>query len=252
MSRPFLNASWINLLMANFHVDKKILAPYKPAFTELDDWNGNHYVSLVGFLFKDTAVKGMRIPFHTNFQEVNLRFYVRYKEKGEWRRGVVFIKELVPRFMITFIANTLYHEHYETRRMSHTFSTTSTDLSVEYKWMTGSTVHAYAKRFGGQVREWNYLQASAALHKQAIAVGSEEEFITEHYWGYTRISDSKTSAYEVQHPKWNIHPVRTFDFQCNVREVYGDQFVDPLATTPTSVFLADGSPISVLNKQIIS
>lgn len=237
MSRPFLTASWINLLMANFHIDKKMLDPYKPAFTELDDWNGNHYVSLVGFLFKDTALRGLRIPFHTNFEEVNLRFYVRHKEKGEWKRGVVFIKELVPRSMITFIANTLYHEHYETRRMSHTFSTTSNDLSVEYKWMAG---------------EWNYLRASAELKKESIAVGSEEEFITEHYWGYTRIGDSKTSAYEVQHPKWNIHPVRTFDFQCDVKEVYGDRFVDPLATTPTSVFLADGSPISVLNKQIIS
>jgi uncharacterized protein YqjF (DUF2071 family) len=237
MTRSFLNASWINLLMANFHVDKKILEPYTPAFTEVDDWNGHYYVSLVGFLFKDTAVSGIRVPFHTDFEEVNLRFYVRYKENGEWKRGVVFIKELVPRFMITFIANTLYHEHYETRKMSHTFSTTAEDLSVEYRWMTG--------------RELNYLRASADLVKKPIDAGSEEEFITEHYWGYTRVTDQKTTAYEVQHPKWNIHPIRSFTFQCNVKELYGDRFVEPLAAPPTSVFLADGSAIRVMNKQTI-
>ena len=237
MTKPFLSASWINLLMANFHIDKKILEPYTPAFTEIDEWNGNCYVSLVGFLFKDTTVSGMRFPFHTTFEEVNLRFYVRYKENDEWKRGVVFIKELVPRFMITFIANTLYHEHYETRKMSHVFSITAKDLSVEYTWMIG--------------QELNYLRTSADLVKKSIDPGSEEEFITEHYWGYTRVTDQKTSAYEVQHPKWNIYPVRTFSFQCNVKELYGDRFVEPLATTPTSVFLADGSAINVMNKQTI-
>jgi uncharacterized protein YqjF (DUF2071 family) len=179
----------------------------------------------------------MRFPFHTTFEEVNLRFYVRYKENSEWKRGVVFIKELVPRLIITFIANTLYHEHYETRKMSHAFSITAKDLSVEYTWMID--------------QELNYLRASADLVKKSIDPGSEEEFITEHYWGYTRVTDQKTSAYEVQHPKWNIHPVRTFSFQCNVKELYGDRFVEPLAATPTSVFLADGSPINVMNKQTI-
>lgn len=237
MTRPFLSAEWINLLMANFHVDRKILKPYLPAFTELDEWNGNHYVSLVGFLFRNTRVFGVRFPFHTTFEEVNLRFYVRYKEGKDWKRGVVFIKELVPRAMITFIANTLYHEHYETREMSHQFKILADAYEVGYCWKVGD--------------EENYLKATTALSKQPVSSGSEEEFITEHYWGYTRVDDRKTTSYEVQHPRWNVFPVRTFDFKCNVEKLYGSDFKESLSSRPSSVFLADGSSINVMNKQNI-
>jgi uncharacterized protein YqjF (DUF2071 family) len=233
----FLTASWVNLLMANFHVDKKILEPYVPAYTELDEWNGNHYVSLVGFLFDNTKVQGFSFAGHRTFEEVNLRFYVRYKDGHEWKRGVVFIKELVPRAMITIIANLFYKEHYETREMSHRFAHTHDAFTVEYWWKT---------------KDWNFLKATTSRTKETIVPGSEAEFITEHYWGYTRLSSQKTSAYEVQHPKWKIHPVKTFDFHCDVANLYGQKFEAPLTAKPTSVFLADGSDISVMNKQIIT
>jgi len=237
MDKPFLRASWLNLLMANFTVDKSVLFPYCPAHTELDEWNGNHYVSLVGFLFYNTRVKGMALPYHKHFEEVNLRFYVRHKHNGTWRRGVVFIKELVPRPLITFIANTLYNERYETRPMTHTFVSTPQGLQVAYNWKVG--------------REWNHLKALTDIQKVPIAPGSEEEFITEHYWGYTRINDRKTSVYEVQHPQWQIHPVQSFTYYCSVRELYGDTFAECLAQPPTSVFLADGSEIRVMNNYTI-
>jgi uncharacterized protein len=233
----FLTASWVNLLMANFHIDKKILEPYVPAYTELDSWNGNHYVSLVGFLFQDTKVQGFTFPGHKTFEEVNLRFYVRYKEGNEWLRGVVFIKELVPRAMITMIANLFYKEHYETREMSHRFAHTHDAFTVEYWWKTN---------------DWNFLKATTSLTKEPIAAGSEAEFITEHYWGYTRLNNKKTSAYEVQHPKWKIHPVQNFEFRCDVANLYGQKFEETLAAKPTSIFLADGSEISVMNKQILT
>ncbi|HYG18119.1 MAG TPA: DUF2071 domain-containing protein [Ohtaekwangia sp.] len=237
MAKPFLTACWTNLLIANFIVDKKILEPYRPAHTELDAWNGNHYMSLVGFLFTDTCVRGIRFPFHITFEEVNLRFYVRFKANGVWKRGVVFIKELVPRRMITYIANTLYHEHYETREMSHAFRQEHDSLHVAYHWkVNGKT---------------DFLQAEAALAKQPIAEGSEAEFITEHYWGFTMVNAAKTSAYEVQHPRWNIHPLKSFSFQCQAETLYGASFAEYLAD-PSSVFMADGSPISVMPKQTIS
>lgn len=233
MDKPFLRASWLNVLMANFTVDKQKLQAYCPAHTELDEWNGNHYISLVGFLFHNTRVLGMAFPYHRHFEEVNLRFYVRHKHKGEWRRGVVFIKEIVPLPLITFIANTLYNEHYETRPMAHSFVSSPQGLQVEYSWQVGG--------------ERNYLSAITDGQKKLVKEGSEAEFITEHYWGYTRINDHKTSVYEVQHPKWQIHPVRSFTYHCSVKLLYGDAFTECLAQPPTSVFLADGSEITVMN-----
>ncbi len=133
MTKTFLQAEWRKLAMANYSVDSKILHKYLPIKTEIDLWNGICYVSLVGFMFKDTKIKGFRIPFHTNFEEVNLRFYVRYKDNGEWKRGVVFVKEIVPKPALTFVANTVYKENYETMPMSHSW-TTDENLKVEYKW----------------------------------------------------------------------------------------------------------------------
>jgi len=216
--------------MANYSVDKRILETYLPHRTEIDLWNGICYVSLVGFMFLDTRVKGIKIPFHTNFEEVNLRFYVRYKDNGEWKRGVVFIKEIVPKPSLTFVANTIYKENYETMPMSHSWQTANDSLTVEYRWRKNA---------------WNLLRVVADKQAGAIQDGSEEEFITEHYWGYTKISDNRTSEYGVEHPRWDVY--RTIDYSIDVDfgDVYGQTFELLKTEIPRSVFLAEGSEIQV-------
>lgn len=232
MSRVFLSAEWSHLLMANYRIDPQILQPHIPCHTELDDFNGIYYVSLVGFLFSRTRVFGISIPFHQSFEEVNLRFYVRCKEGGTWKRGVVFLKEIVPRRMITLVANTMYGEKYATHRMTHSRAEASGDLSVEYRWTVG--------------REWNYLRAVAEKEPVDIRPGSEEEFISEHYWGYTHLHPNRTGVYEVKHAQWRVHPVKSYGIRCNTETVYGTDFVNTLSEEPLSVFLAEGSPIKVM------
>src|ERR1700733_4846171 len=108
--KRFLQAQWTNLLMLNYEVDPEILKPYLPPATELDLWQGKALVSMVGFLFKNTRVFGVKWPLHVNFEEVNLRFYVRHFNGTEWKRGAVFISEIVPKRVISLMANTLYNE----------------------------------------------------------------------------------------------------------------------------------------------
>jgi uncharacterized protein len=232
MSKVFLSAQWQNLLMANYLIDRNILKPYLPCHTELDEFNGNYYVSLVGFLFKETKLRGISFPFHHTFEEVNLRFYVRYKDNNEWKRGVVFMKEIVPKRMITFVANTIYKEKYATHKMMHSWTETSNALNVEYKWKVDN--------------EWNYIKAVAENEPINIKENSEEEFITEHYWGYTYVSNVCTGVYEVQHPKWRVHTVKKYDIKCSTEKLYGKDFVEALSQKPHSVFLAEGSPIKVM------
>ena len=218
--------------MANYAIEPSVLRPYIPAYTELDTYNNIHYVSLVGFLFTNTRVRGISVPFHRTFEEVNLRFYVRYKENGLWKRGVVFIKEIVPKRMITFVANTIYKEKYATHTMQHQWEITEEELKVSYRWKVGS--------------DWNQLTAIAEKETAPVQDGSAEEFITEHYWGYTQISKQITGQYEVSHPKWNIHRVREYTVQCSVETLYGKAFASALAQPPQSVFLAEGSAIKVM------
>lgn len=233
----FLTAEWRKLALANYAIDPAILRPHLPYRTELDLWNNTCYVSLVGFMFKNTKLLGLPIPFHTNFEEVNLRFYVRYKDQKEWKRGVVFIKEIVPKWAITFVANTLYKEHYETQKMKHLWQENSKHRVVQYQWQSQ--------------KKWQSFQVTADLNPSPIPVGSEEEFITEHYWGYTQITNNKTFEYEVKHPSWEQYLVQQYDIQVDYGKVYGEQFSFLSHQPPTSVMLAEGSEVSVENKRTI-
>jgi len=235
--QTFLKAEWRKLAMANYAVDPQVLKPYLPYKTELDLWNDTCYVSLVGFMFLETAVKGFKIPFHVNFEEVNLRFYVRYRDGGVWKRGVVFIKEIVPKAAITWVANTIYQENYETMPMTHTWEVGSGTMTVEYRWQ--------------KKKVWHSLQVMTDQEAVEIQPGSEEEFITEHYWGYARINDRETSEYEVTHPRWRVYPVRQYAIDVDFATVYGDDFRFLNTETPQSVFLAEGSEIRVLSGSVI-
>ena len=218
--------------MLNFQIEPSVLAPLVPAGTELDLWAGKPLVSVVGFLFLDTRVYGMAIPFHRDFEEVNLRFYVRRRAEEGWRRGVVFIKEIVPRAAIALAARAFYNEPYVALPMSSRIETELDSLkAVEYGW-----------RFRGTA---NRLTATARGEAETLCVGSEAEFITEHYWGYTAQRDGSTLEYQVEHPRWRVYAVAQAQLHCDVRGLYGEQFCDSLRGAPSSAFLAEGSAVTV-------
>ena len=233
----FLNAEWRKLAIANYEVDSSLLEELLPYGTELDFYDDKCYVSLLGFMFLNTKLMGLKIPFHTNFEEVNLRFYVRRQEGKEWKRGVVFIKEIVPKSAITFVANTVYGENYETLPMRHTWKETGEERVVAYSWRKNS--------------QWNTFHIRAGRKAEEIKADSETEFITEHYWGYARVSASKTHEYEVIHPRWKTYEVLDYSLDVDFEKVYGVKFGFLNKQEPASVMLAEGSEISVENKKKI-
>ncbi len=235
--RKFLTAEWRKLIIANYEIDPGLLSKYIPRGTELDIWNNKHYVSLVGFMFMKTKVLGIRVPFHTNSPEVNLRFYVRYKDGSEWKRGVVFISEIVPKPALSFVANTLYNEHYSTLPMKHEWKQEENNLVVSYQW----------KKNG----KWNKLEVSSQPEAIPLQAGTKEEFITQHFWGYTSVNNKKTAEYHVYHPRWNIYPVKGFEIDCDFEGLYGSDFAILKRQQPASIFLAEGSEISVYNKRVL-
>ena len=218
--------------MLNYEIEPAVLAPFIPTGTELDFWNGKTFVSIVGFLFLNTRVRGIPIPFHRNFEEVNLRFYVRRKAGDGWRRGVVFIKELVPRAAIAFVARTFYNENYVFLPMSHWIEKVEEDIkSVSYSW-----------RLNG--RE-DFLKLAVHGQAQPLVEGSLQEFITEHYWGYARQRDGSTMEYRVEHPRWRIWETQAAKLCCDAANLYGEVFRECLERPPSSAFLADGSKVNV-------
>jgi hypothetical protein len=231
----FLTAKWRYLAMLNYEIEPTILAPLVPPGTELDSWNGKNFASIVGFLFQNTRVRGIPIPFHRNFEEVNLRFYVRRKAEDGWRRGVVFIKEIVPRTAIAFVARKFYNEPYVALPMYHQIETSAAQAgetkSSSYFW-----------RFNGND---NYLKLTVLGSPQLLREGSEQEFITEHFWGYSAQRDGSTLEYQVEHPRWRVRDAQTMELNCDVTNLYGRQFNSFLNRPPASAFLAEGSDVKV-------
>ena len=233
--KVFLTAEWRNLAMLNYEIAPVLLEPFIPLGTELDLSQGKTFVSLVGFMFQNARVYGLPIPFHRNFEEVNLRFYVRRKAPDGWRRGVVFIKELVPRRAIAFVARKLYNENYFALPMAHQMEASPTQpaaiKSATYSW-----------RFDGSE---NSMRLTTCGSAQPLIEGSEQAFITEHYWGYTMQRDGSTLEYRVEHPRWRVWETQVAELHCNAAKLYGETFRDSLSQPPASAFLAEGSAVKV-------
>ncbi len=232
--RPFLTAEWRCLLMMNYDIDPAILATLVPRGVELDLWEGRALVSLVGFRFLNTRVRGWPIPCHRDFDEVNLRFYVRRQVDGELRRGVAFVREVVPRRAIAWVARVVYNEPYVALPMRHTLDMARAAAgepgSVRYEWKRGA---------------WCAISATTAGPPQPLIAGSEAEFIAEHYWGYTATRDGGTREYRVAHPPWRVWQTVNSHFDCDVERMYGPQFCRALTARPCSALVAEGSAVAV-------
>jgi uncharacterized protein YqjF (DUF2071 family) len=229
--RIFLKAEWRHLAMFNYAIDPALLAPLVPYGTELDFHDGQTYVSIVAFLFLHTRVLGIPIPFHCNFEEVNLRFYIRRREADRVKRAVSFIQEMVPRRAIAFLANTLYNERYGTAHMSHRIENSPGRIDVRFDWSVSGQHHRIAATARGEPRP--------------LVAGSLDRFIAEHYWGYAAQRDGSSIEYAVTHPSWLIRPVSDFQLDIDFASLYGHAFVKTLSKPPESVFLAEGSAVTI-------
>ena len=218
--------------MLNYEVDRGLLNEYVPSGTVLDSYDGKTYVSLVGFQFCRTRLFGtLPIPFHADFDEINLRFYVRRQEGEEDRRGVVFIAEIVPKRAIARIARLAYGENYVRLPMRHRVNTSRGAKAAEYEWQLNGA--------------WCKLQAHSSVHPTPAKEGSLEQFITEHYWGYSAQRNGDSLEYYVSHVPWSVWTGTEAGFEGDASSLYGRELGKVLQRRPDSAFIADGSPVIV-------
>jgi uncharacterized protein YqjF (DUF2071 family) len=229
--KTFLTAEWQNIIMVNYEIDPKYLTPYLPQGVDLDYYNGKTYVSLVGFLFKDSSLFKIPIPLFGTFEEINLRFYVTRKIGNEVKRGVVFINETVPNKTVAWIANKLYKEHYTSIPTKHKWKIDADYKEIEYQWMVN--------------KKWNRLKVIANTNALKMKVGSIEEFIFEHYFGYTKVNTTQSIEYKVNHPSWYVNEIKDYTVNCDFCDFYGKNFEILNSTKSHSIMLAEGSAVSV-------
>ena len=225
--RKFLTAKWHDLIMANYEIEPSLLENFVPKGVELDFHEGKCFISLVAFMFLNTRVLGFPVPFHIDFEEVNLRFYVKRETPEEIKRGVVFVKEIVPRFAIATVARLFYGEPYEAWRMSHT----KTENEISYAWWKADFT--------------NQIKIIIGENLGIPGENSHGEFVIEHYWGYTKRGANRTNEYKVEHPKWELFDVKDYEIKTDFGKLYGAEFAFLNEAKPHSVFMAKGSEVAV-------
>lgn len=227
----FLKANWENIIMANYEIAPEILEPFLPKGVELDLFNGKCYVSLVGFMFKKTKLFNISIPYFGTFEEINLRFYVIRKEENQLKRGVVFINETIPYPIVAWMANKLYKEHYTVVPTKHQINCDDSTQNVNFEWLLN--------------KKWNSIYVEASNECFTMRPNSLENFIYDHYYGYTKIDEHKTEEYKLQHPSWKTYKVLDYKIDCDFEAMYGKAFSVLNTTKPEAVFIAEGSSVKV-------
>lgn len=232
MLRSFLTADWRHLVFLNYEADRDLVQRFVPPGTELDLLDGRAVVSVVAFRFLDTRILGVPVPFHRHFDEVNLRAYVRRRVDGQWRRGVVFVRELVPRPAIAWTARLAYNEPYRAVPMRHRIHLDpATGGSLQYEWR--------------QAGAWHQVAVEVRGSSQPIDPESDVGFITEHYFGYTPQRNGTTVEYGVAHERWRYRNATASALQCDIPAVYGREWTEWLSVAPISAFVCDGAPVAI-------
>lgn len=232
-----LSCAWRNLILVNYRIDPKVLAPYLPRHTTLDFYGGECLVSIAGFLFLETRTMGIPWPFHQRFEEFNLRFYVLHKNKQETRRGVVFLREFVPNTGITLLANALAREKYKKYPMKHALEEDMETLSVSYSFKVKG--------------HWNSLSAKAENRKRKITKGSLEDFIAEHYYGYNKWYGNRTLELQLKRPAWEYQKLLSFSAECRFKDFYPPKFLPFLSQEPHSAQFISGSKVDMMLSRLI-
>lgn len=231
MSSPFLTATWANLCLVSYAVDPDLLLPLVPPGLELDKRDDRAFVSLVAFDFLDTRVRAIRWPWHADFPEINLRFYVRGIVGGEPRRGVCFIREFVPRPAIAWIARAVYNEPYSSARMHSSVLDKGDGAVIQHTLVTGGVTNRLSIRVSGP--------------PLLPPADSTEHFFKEHEWGFGVDRSGKRLMYRVHHPVWLTRSATIEELTWDWSRVYGKEWGMLASATPVSVIFAIGSNVSV-------
>jgi uncharacterized protein YqjF (DUF2071 family) len=223
----FLTAQWSNVGLITYDVDASLLRSLLPTDCELDMRDGRAFVSFVMFDFLQTRVKGIRWPGYVNFPEINLRFYVRHAGQ----RGVCFVRELVPRRLIAWIARTIYNEPYVATAMRSEISQSDGMIQARHRFF-------FANR-------WHQATVSGRVPAVRPPLNSVEHFFKEHEWGFGRSRGGALRRYRVVHPEWDVYPEAQATLDVDFSALYGQSWSILNHRVPYSVVLAVGSEVAV-------
>lgn len=241
-AKPLMKAKFTELVALNFQIDPEILKPRLPKGLELNFYRDETYVSLVAMMLRNVKFYGFPIPVAHAIGEFNLRFYVRRKVSDtETRHGSCFIKDYVSSRTGAWGLSKVFQAEFCRIKMNCAQQGFSNDddaaPKVDYRWEVSKD-------------HWNRIRVSARERVKRTGPETKVGFVLNHSNIYSR-RNRETLEYPVVRPRWQIWNAGHANFTCDVKKLFGPEFVKPLARRPASVFVANGSDVIIYRPNVI-
>lgn len=232
-----LTAEWRHLAFLNYVVDPTLLAPHLPAGVELDSYNGEHYLSVVGLLFQKLKLLGISLPDHQSFAQINCQFYVRRKKGKGWRRGVTFLRQIIPQELTAKVGRAVGRGNYLRTPTHHEISFEGG--SVDHM---GRPISDGVVKYGWGEGESERLEMRTTGLPQPTGFGPQEQFLSQRLWSYTA-RGPRTIEMRVEHPEWFYWEAGSTSLAADPESLGAGVFAEILKAPPESAFLAKGSKV---------
>jgi hypothetical protein len=234
----FLKATWQNLIQLVYTAPIDEVQTLLPEGLTPEIFDGKAHIILSALEFRQTRVKGLKIPFHVHFPEINLRIPVR--KQGV--TGVYFLRQYVPKHCIAVVAKRIYHEAYEAYPMEflvqHVPDADEGTSIMECHcklWKKEDTldIQVYA------VEPENYIPVDEN-HPPEPAVG-DADFIT----GFGTNDKQEIIEYRIEHRKQEFFEVREWSIRGDLTKIFDDCIPKGISEMPIHVSFSHGQAVKI-------
>ena len=239
-TKPLMKAVYSDLVAVNFQIDAKILRPLVPPGLELDFYHGETFISLIAMMIKNVKIWGLPFSLVPSCPELSLRFYVQRKDGDQVEKGACLIKDYISGSTAAWFLESQFKSEFAKMKIKSVSSGFGENIipEVEYQWKVDD--------------HWNKLRvrARSKIKRGPNPLDTKVGFILDHN-NYFSTFEGKTVAYRVERPKWEIWDAAQANFTCDVSQLFGKEFVKPLAKRPASVFVAGGSAVTIYKPVVV-
>lgn len=178
---------WNKAIFLHWKVDYDQLRPLVPSAFNLDNFNGDYYISIVAFTMEKIRPKSLpSVSFLSNFHEVNVRTYV----ENEGKKGVYFLNIEAEKLLACIIAKQLSGLPYQK-----------------------ANILRDKNKFYSQLDTKNFkLSIDFKIEENLTEKSALDLWLTERYCLYIN-TKNRNYRYDIHHKEWEINNIELFNLE---------------------------------------
>ena len=231
MLKLSISSEFRKVALLNYIIPQEVIEKYLPKHTKPDLYNGNCFISLVGFQVKKLKLNDVKVPLIKDFDEIDLQIYVKHFNGASWEKGVVVISRIFDQPGLAPLTNTIFQTNYISHPSKSEVKEDQHGLEVKYSW-----------QFDGKEQSFSVKSNNLAAPYDK---GTEAAFILDRSLGFIRVTEEETLKYPVTHASWHLYTVEEYAVDVDFSRQYDPALNLLNSRIPHSVILTEGSTVEI-------